>query len=81
MRIAVLVSLAVVAGATTALVATALRIRWRLRTVPGIGSARRKALLAHFGGYRAVSRASSEDVRASGLLPEAVVEAFAERFE
>jgi excinuclease ABC subunit C len=43
--------------------------------IPGLGPARRKRLVAVFGGVRAVQRAPLEDLVALGWLPDPVAEA------
>ena len=42
--------------------------------IPGLGERRRARLVEHFGGVRAVQRASLEDLRALSWLPDAVAE-------
>jgi len=46
-----------------------------LEGIPGLGEQRRARLVSHFGGVRAVQRASLDDLRALTWLPDAVAEA------
>ncbi len=46
-----------------------------LDEVPGIGAARKRALLAHFGSAKAVSRAALPDLKAVPGISEAIAEA------
>jgi excinuclease ABC subunit C len=46
----------------------------QLEEIPGIGPARRKALLSHFGSIDAIRQASAEDLRAVPGLPTNVAE-------
>jgi excinuclease ABC subunit C len=46
-----------------------------LEGIPGLGEQRRARLVGHFGGVRAVQRASLDDLRALTWLPDAVAEA------
>ncbi len=46
-----------------------------LEGIPGLGEQRRARLVSHFGGVRAVQRASLDDLRALSWLPDAVAEA------
>ncbi|MCV6596281.1 MAG: excinuclease ABC subunit UvrC [Mangrovicoccus sp.] len=54
-----------------------------LDEIPGVGAARKRALLAHFGSAKAVSRANLSDLKAvegiSGALAETVYNFFHER--
>ncbi|WP_298913918.1 excinuclease ABC subunit UvrC [uncultured Roseobacter sp.] len=54
-----------------------------LDNVPGVGAARKRALLAHFGSAKAVSRANLSDLKAvegvSGALAEKIYDYFHER--
>ncbi|MFK7763681.1 MAG: excinuclease ABC subunit UvrC [Roseobacter sp.] len=54
-----------------------------LDDVPGVGSARKRALLAHFGSAKAVARANLSDLKAvdgvSGALAEKIYDFFHER--
>ena len=54
-----------------------------LDEVPGVGAARQRALLAHFGSAKAVSRANLADLKAvegiSGGLAERIYDFFHER--
>ncbi|WP_159977977.1 excinuclease ABC subunit UvrC [Roseobacter cerasinus] len=54
-----------------------------LDDVPGVGAARKRALLAHFGSAKAVARANLSDLRAvegvSGALAEKIYDFFHER--
>ncbi|MFK7744538.1 MAG: excinuclease ABC subunit UvrC [Roseobacter sp.] len=54
-----------------------------LDDVPGVGAARKRALLAHFGSAKAVSRANLSDLKAvegvSGALAEKIYDYFNER--
>ncbi len=45
-----------------------------LDDIPGIGAARKRALLAHFGSAKAVSRARPEDLRAVDGISDAMAE-------
>ncbi|MGM0583870.1 MAG: excinuclease ABC subunit UvrC [Pseudomonadota bacterium] len=45
-----------------------------LDDIPGVGPARKRALLAHFGSAKAVSRAGLEDLKAVDGISEAVAE-------
>ncbi len=45
-----------------------------LDDVPGVGAARKRALLAHFGSAKAVSRANLADLKAVGGISEALAE-------
>ncbi len=45
-----------------------------LDEVPGIGAARKRALLAHFGSAKAVSRAGLDDLKAVGGISEAIAQ-------
>ncbi|MBU6217340.1 MAG: excinuclease ABC subunit UvrC, partial [Acidobacteria bacterium] len=45
-----------------------------LEGIPGLGERRRARLVSHFGGVRAVQRASLDDLRALSWLPDAVAE-------
>jgi excinuclease ABC subunit C len=47
--------------------------------IPGLGPARKKRLLAAFGGVRAVQAASPEELAALAWLPDAVAKALCER--
>ena len=46
-----------------------------LDEVPGVGAARKRALLAHFGSAKAVSRAGLADLRAASGISVALAEA------
>ena len=46
-----------------------------LDDVPGVGAARKKALLSHFGSAKAVSRAGLEDLKAVKGISAALAEA------
>jgi excinuclease ABC subunit C len=48
------------------------RLESALDTIPGIGSARRRQLLAHFGGLNELKRASSEDLTAVPGISQAL---------
>ena len=54
-----------------------------LDAVPGVGAARKRALLAHFGSAKAVARANLSDLRAvegvSGALAEKIYDYFHEQ--
>lgn len=45
-------------------------LRWSLEEIPGIGPARRKALLKHFKNLKALSEASLDEIKAVPGLPE-----------
>ncbi|THH34426.1 excinuclease ABC subunit UvrC [Aliishimia ponticola] len=45
-----------------------------LDEIPGVGAARKRALLAHFGSAKAVSRANLADLKAVGGVSEALAE-------
>lgn len=45
-----------------------------LEDIPGVGMGRRRALLRHFGSLKRVKEASREDLKASGLLTETLIE-------
>jgi excinuclease ABC subunit C len=47
----------------------------QLEAVPGIGPARRKALLTHFGSIDAIRRASVEELAAAPKMTPALAEA------
>jgi excinuclease ABC subunit C len=49
--------------------------------VPGLGPARKKRLLATFGGVRAVRAATPEELAALAWLPDAVAAALCERLQ
>jgi excinuclease ABC subunit C len=55
------------------------------RRIAGIGPARKRALLEHFGSAKAVSRASPDDLRAidgiSAAMAQAIYDFFHERRE
>jgi excinuclease ABC subunit C len=42
--------------------------------VPGVGAARKRALLAHFGSAKAVARAGLADLRAAPGISDALAE-------
>lgn len=48
--------------------------------IPGLGEARKKRLVQAMGGVNAVKRASREDLRALGWLPDAVADAVYAKF-
>jgi excinuclease ABC subunit C len=54
-----------------------------LDEVPGVGAARKRALLAHFGSAKAVARANLSDLKAvdgvSGALAEKIYDFFHDR--
>jgi excinuclease ABC subunit C len=43
--------------------------------VPGVGAARKRALLAHFGSAKAVTRAGLADLKAAPGISDALAEA------
>ena len=45
-----------------------------LDEVPGVGAARKRALLAHFGSAKAVSRAGLADLRAAPGISDTLAE-------
>ena len=45
-----------------------------LDDVPGVGASRKRALLAHFGSAKAVSRAGLEDLKAAPGISDAMAE-------
>jgi excinuclease ABC subunit C len=51
-----------------------------LDEVPGVGAGRKRALLAHFGSAKAVSRAGVEDLKAVGGISEALAQAIYDHF-
>ncbi|MGI1662845.1 excinuclease ABC subunit UvrC [Palleronia sp. KMU-117] len=51
-----------------------------LDEVPGVGAARKRALLAHFGSAKAVSRASLKDLTAVEGISDAMAEAIYDHF-
>jgi excinuclease ABC subunit C len=51
-----------------------------LDEIPGVGAARKRALLAHFGSAKAVSRAGVEDLKAVEGISEALAQAIYDRF-
>jgi excinuclease ABC subunit C len=51
-----------------------------LDDIPGVGAARKRALLAHFGSAKAVSRAGVEDLKAVDGISEAMAQAIYDRF-
>jgi excinuclease ABC subunit C len=51
-----------------------------LDDIPGVGVARKRALLAHFGSAKAVSRAGVEDLKAVDGISEAMAQAIYDRF-
>ena len=52
-----------------------------LDEVPGIGAARKRALLAHFGSAKAVSRAGLADLVAVGGLSEQLAQKIVDHFQ
>jgi excinuclease ABC subunit C len=50
-----------------------------LDDIPGLGPTRKQKLVKHFGGVRAVQKASLEDLQGLSWLPDAVAEAVYER--
>jgi excinuclease ABC subunit C len=51
-----------------------------LDEVPGVGATRKRALLAHFGSAKAVSRASLKDLKAVDGISDALAEAIHDHF-
>jgi excinuclease ABC subunit C len=51
-----------------------------LENIPGVGAARKKALLAHFGSAKAVSRAAPTDLMAVDGISEAMAQTIADYF-
>ncbi len=51
-----------------------------LDEVPGVGAARKRALLAHFGSAKAVSRAGVEDLKAVDGISETMAQAIYDHF-
>jgi excinuclease ABC subunit C len=51
-----------------------------LEDIPGVGAARKKALLAHFGSAKAVSRAAPADLMAVEGISEAMAQTIADYF-
>jgi excinuclease ABC subunit C len=51
-----------------------------LDEVPGVGAARKRALLAHFGSAKAVARAGVEDLKAVDGISEAMAQAIYDHF-
>jgi excinuclease ABC subunit C len=51
-----------------------------LEDIPGVGAARKKALLAHFGSAKAVSRAAPADLMAVDGISEAMAQTIADYF-
>ena len=45
-----------------------------LDEIPGVGAARKRALLAHFGSAKAVSRAGLEDLKAVEGISETIAQ-------
>lgn len=56
-------------------VGTRRRTAYRLETIPGVGEARRKALLRHFGTIRAIAEATPDELAGVPGLPRKVAEA------
>jgi excinuclease ABC subunit C len=48
--------------------------------IPGLGAARKKKLIAAMGGVSAVKKASLDELKAHGFLPEAVAESIHAKF-
>ncbi|MEO1027160.1 MAG: helix-hairpin-helix domain-containing protein, partial [Pseudomonadota bacterium] len=48
--------------------------------VPGVGATRKRALLAHFGSAKAVSRAALEDLKAVDGISEKIAETIYDYF-
>ena len=55
-------------------------LTYSLETIPGIGTAKRKALMKHFGSIKAISKASKEELmeaeRISGKDADAIIAHF-----
>jgi excinuclease ABC subunit C len=51
-----------------------------LDDIPGVGAARKKALLAHFGSAKAVSRAAVPDLMAVTGISEAMAQTISDFF-
>jgi excinuclease ABC subunit C len=51
-----------------------------LEEIPGVGAARKRALLAHFGSAKAVSRAGVDDLKAVDGISEAMAQAIYDHF-
>ncbi|PKP85177.1 MAG: excinuclease ABC subunit C [Alphaproteobacteria bacterium HGW-Alphaproteobacteria-2] len=51
-----------------------------LDDIPGVGAARKRALLAHFGSAKAVARAGLEDLKAVEGISDALAQAIHDRF-
>lgn len=56
------------------------QLRWTLETVPGIGPARRRALLKHFGSMQALSEAPLETIQQTPGLPADTAQAVYDHF-
>ena len=52
-----------------------------LDEVPGVGATRKRALLAHFGSAKAVSRAGLADLKAVGGISDALAETIYAHFQ
>jgi excinuclease ABC subunit C len=51
-----------------------------LDDIPGIGAARKRALLQHFGSAKAVARAGVEDLQAVDGISQAMAKTIADYF-
>ena len=60
--------------------ATAVMSLTPLDDIPGIGAARKKALLAHFGSAKAVARAGVSDMTAVAGISQAMAQTIADYF-
>ena len=56
-------------------------IRYSLEEIPGVGPARRRALLKHFRTIKNVSEASLEELQAVAGLPETTAQAVYDHFD
>ena len=55
-------------------------LSFKLETIEGIGPAKRKALLEHFGTIGKIAKASPEELKAAPLLSEANAQAVYRHF-
>lgn len=56
-------------------------MRYALETIPGVGPARRKRLLEHFGTSKKISEASLEELKSVSGIPQVVAEAVYNHFQ
>ena len=56
-------------------------LTYSLETIPGIGTAKRKALMKHFGSIKAISKASKEDLMEAECISEKDADAIIAHFQ